>query len=444
MTVQTPDLQAFARAAPPVRRRAGAVTAADGATVTISGLADRARLGDPVHIGPSLDEPGLAGEIVSLDQDIARAMTVGGHEGVALGDLAWLAPHPVLRPTDAWRGRVIACDGRPLDGHPLQQGPVEARLHASPPNPARRAGLGGRLATGLTVTDSILPIARGQRVGLFAGSGVGKSQLLATLARRVEADVVVFALIGERGRELNEFIREGLGAEGFSRAVIVAATSDESPLNRRRAAWTAMSVAESFRDQGRHVLLLFDSLTRFAEAHREIALTAGETPSLRAFPPSTASLIARLAERAGPAEEGQEGAITAIFSVLVAGSDMEEPVADITRGVLDGHIVLDREIAERGRFPAIDVTRSVSRSLPRAASPAELKLIGETRRLLSLYERAAPMVQTGLYQTGADPETDRAVALFPKLDAWFAEATPPSDGAEEAFRRLSALLSGGV
>ncbi len=224
------------------------------------------------------------------------------------------------------------------------------------------------------VLNTLLPIVAGQRLGLFAGSGVGKSRLLGQLARNMEADVVVVALIGERGREVNEFVTRVLGGEGMRCAVVVAATSDQSALTRRRCAWAAMSVAEHFRDTGRNVLLLADSVTRFAEAHREIAVAAGEAPALRGYPPSVAPLITALCERAGPGAAGQ-GHITAVFSVLVAGSDMEEPVADILRGVLDGHVVLSRDIAERGRFPAIDVGRSVSRSLPDAATAAENTLL---------------------------------------------------------------------
>ena len=275
-------------------------------------------------------------------------------------------------------------------------------------------------------------------MGVVAGGCRGKSGMRTGLAREMEADIVVFGLIGERGRELSSFISDGLGEDGLRRAVLVAATSDESPLTRRRAAWTAMAVAEHFRDQGRHVLLIVDSLTRFAEAHREIALTAGETPSLRAYPPSTASMIAGLAERAGPSgRRAGDGVITGVFSVLVAGSDMEEPVADITRGVLDGHIILDRAIAERGRFPAIDIGRAVSRSLPHAAAPEENALIAEARRLTLAYERATPMIQTGLYQSGGDAEIDRAVALHPKLDAFFASA---SESPADAFKALAVIL----
>ena len=285
--------------------------------------------------------------------------------------------------------------------------------------------------------NTLLPLVRGQRIGLFAGSGVGKSSLLAKLARGVSADVVVIALVGERGRELREFVEKVLGPEGMARSVIVAATSDQSPLVRRRCAWAAMTVAEHFRDQGKHVLFLADSVTRFAEAHREVALAAGEPPSLRGFPPSTSHSIMSLAERAGPGLEGA-GDITAIFSVLVAGSDMDEPVADILRGVLDGHVVLDRAIAERGRFPAIDLLRSVSRSLPDAATAEENRLIGAARRLLGAYANAEMMIQAGLYAHGSDAQIDKAIAVYPDLDQFIAREEEVDTGA--SFTRLAEIL----
>jgi flagellum-specific ATP synthase len=281
-------------------------------------------------------------------------------------------------------------------------------------------------------------MVRGQRIGLFAGSGVGKSNLLARLASRVQADVVVIALIGERGRELRAFTDRVLGPAGMARSVVVAATSDQAPLIRRRCAWAAMAVAEHFRDQGLHVLLLADSITRFAEAHREVALAAGEDASLRGYPPSVAHAIMALAERAGPGPEGA-GDITAVFSVLVPGSDMEEPVADILRGTLDGHVVLDRKIAERGRFPAIDLLRSVSRSLPDAASPEENALIAEARRLLGAYERAEMMVQAGLYAAGSDPLVDAAIKAWPDLDAFLSEDEPGDTS--DSFRHLAECLA---
>lgn len=289
----------------------------------------------------------------------------------------------------------------------------------------------------MAVTNTLLPIVEGQRVGLFAGSGVGKSSLLGHLARNMEADVVVIGLVGERGRELRHFMEEVLGPEGLKRSVIVTATSDQSPLQRRRCAWSAMAVAEHFRDQGKSVLLLVDSITRFAEAHREVAVAAGEAPVLRGYPPSTSHMIMSLCERAGPGIDGQ-GDITAIFSVLVAGSDMDEPIADILRGVLDGHIVMDRAIAERGRYPAIDVLRSVSRSLPMAATDTENALLAQTRKMLGVYDRNAMMIRAGLYAPGSDPEVDQAIALWSDLDAFLAKSD--SHDCAHSFQQLELIL----
>jgi flagellum-specific ATP synthase len=426
-------------------RRGGTLAAADTGAIAVAGLGPGVRLGDRIAVAApqgasqAEDAPLAEGEIVAIGPEGARAMVWGASGALALGARVWLLPDLPVRPGPHWTGRVIDAFGRPLDGAPLPPGPAPAELRRAPPPAHGRRALGPRLATGLAALDTMLPLVRGQRIGLFAGSGVGKSRLLADLARGVEADRVVVALIGERGRELNGFLDEALGPGGRARAVVVAATSDQSALLRRRAAFLAMAVAESFRDRGEHVLFLCDSLTRFAEAHREIALTAGEPPSLRGFPPSTVSLLAGLCERAGPGAEAQ-GDITAVFTVLVAGSDMEEPVADMVRGILDGHVVLDRAIAERGRFPAIDVRRSVSRALPGAASPAENALIGRARRLLGLYEEAAPMLQAGLYQAGADPGLDEAVRRFPALDAVFA-ARPGTVAA--SFAALAAALGEG-
>jgi flagellum-specific ATP synthase len=344
-------------------------------------------------------------------------------------------------PSDDWIGRVVDPFGHPLDGRPIRRGTHNRALRAPAPGASARRRLGPRLATGLAVLDTLLPIVRGQRIGLFAGSGVGKSMLLARLATGIACDVAVIALVGERGREVREFVESALGPEGLARSVVVAATSDQPASVRRRCALAAMAVAEHFRDRGKHVLLLSDSVTRFAEAHREVALACGEPGSLRGFPPSTSHEIMALAERAGPGlESDTSGDITAVFSVLVPGSDMDEPVADILRGTLDGHIVLDRRIAERGRFPAIDLLRSVSRSLPEAATPEELPVIAETRRLLGAYDRAELMVQSGLYAAGSDALVDRAVRLFPAIDAFMSEDAP--EGPSGAFGRLSTLLSG--
>jgi len=365
----------------------------------------------------------------------------GGAEGLAIGDAVELGGQTVVAPDDRWIGRIVDSLGRPLDGRPLVRGPVARQLRSGPPAATERRRLGPRLQTGTAIFDTMLPLVKGQRIGLFAGSGVGKSTLLGQFARGVAADVVVVALLGERGRELREFTERVLGPAGMARSVVVAATSDESPLARRRSAWTAMTVAEHFRDRGAQVLLLMDSVTRFAEAHREIALAAGEQASLRGFPPSLSHAVMSLAERAGPGPEGK-GDITAVFSVLVAGSDMEEPVADIVRGVMDGHVVMDRRIAERGRFPAIDLLRSVSRSLPHAASEEENALIGRARRLLGAWDRAEIMIQAGLYAKGSDPVVDEAIRVFPQLDAFLSEPAP-ADGIAGSFRRLEECLGTG-
>jgi flagellum-specific ATP synthase len=417
-------------------RTLGRVAEMGRGTLRVTGLSRAARLGDRVLIGAS-GARRIGGEVVRLTADAAGILPDVALEGVAIGEEVELHGRADIHPDASWIGRVIDAFAQPLDGRPLPRGPLARPLRASPPEATRRRRLGGRLATGVAAFDTLLPLVRGQRIGLFAGSGVGKSALLGRFARGVEADVVVIGLIGERGRELREFTEKVLGTEGMARTVVVAATSDQSPLVRRRAAWTAMAVAEHFRDAGLHVLLLIDSITRFAEAHREVALASGEEGSLRGWPPSFGHMVMSLAERAGPGPEGA-GDITAVFSVLVAGSDMEEPLADTLRGVLDGHVVLDRAIAERGRFPAIDLLRSVSRSLPEAASPDENALISRARALLGAYHRAELMIQAGLYSPGSDPLVDAAVRVWPALDAFLAEEAPGGIG--ESFIRLGDCL----
>ena len=414
--------------------RLGRVIEVARGTVTVRGLENIATLGDRVEIGTN-----LGGEVVSLRMDSISVLTDSLAEGLAIGTVVRLRGQSGLAPDSSWIGRVIDPFGAPLDGRPLYRGPKVQPLLAAAPPAAKRRRFGDRLETGVAVFDTLLPLVRGQRLGLFAGSGVGKSTLLGKFARGVTADVVVIALIGERGRELREFIERVLGPEGMKRAVVVTATSDQSPLIRRRCAWAAMAVAEHFRDQGLHVLLLADSVTRFAEAHREVALAGGEHASLRGYPPSVAPAIMAWAERAGPGAEGS-GDITAVFSVLVAGSDMEETVADILRGVLDGHVVLDRKIAERGRFPAIDLLRSVSRSLPEAATKDQNTQITLARKLLGAYDRAELMIQAGLYSKGSDPQIDQSIKVWPALDGFLSEDAP-EEGIAGSFRRLNAALT---
>lgn len=398
----------------------GSISAIDGARLLIAGLPGIARIGDRLIVERSAGGP-LPAEIIGVNGSMLVAYAFGPPTGAAAGDSALLdRQSAVARPSRSWIGSTLNWRGARFDQTEPARGSQGFPLDAPPAPAPWRKKLGARLSTGHAALDTFLPLCRGQRVGLFAGSGIGKSMLLGGLSRHVDADVCVIALIGERGREVRAFVEDTMGAEGMARSVVIASTSDESALAKREGARLAMTVAEYFRAQGDQVLLIFDSLTRFAEAHREVALAAGEPPSLHAFPPSTFNAIASLAERAGPGVDG-EGDITAVFSVLVAGSDMEEPVADMVRGILDGHIILERKIAERGRFPAIDVRRSVSRSLPGAASAMENALLADARALLSAYEESELIIRAGLYSPGSDAVIDRAIRIFPSLDQFLTE-----------------------
>ena len=417
-------------------RRIGRIEGVEGAALRVAGLGDKASMGDQVRVTRA-DGTFLGGEVIRIEGDRLTVLPDDSTDGISRGDRVTLLGPARIAPHDGWIGRVLDPYGEPLDGRPLLRGHTARPLRAAPPAPATRGRLGTRLETGMAVFNTMLPIVDGQRIGLFAGSGVGKSSLLAHFAAHMQADVVVMALVGERGRELKDFVTDALGDLGMSRAVVIAATSDRSPLVRRRCAWTAMSVAEHFRDQGKHVLFLADSITRFAEAHREVAVAGGEAPALRGYPPSTSHTIMQLCERAGPGAEGS-GTITAILSVLVAGSDMEEPIADILRGVLDGHVVLDRKIAERGRFPAIDVLRSVSRSLPNAADETENEAINQARKLLGAYAQNELMIRAGLYAEGSDPDIDMAIRAWSDLDTFLSEKE--GQNTNSSFNRLRLIL----
>ena len=394
--------------------RVGRVAGVSGGTVKVGGVIDSAKVGDRATV--TMGTQKMAGEVVKLDWKSVHLLMAGAPDGISIGDRVLFADPPVFAPDRSWIGRVIDPDGHPLDGRPLLPGLAPRKCRTSPLPAHARRPLGARLETGLAVFNTLLPIVQGQRVGLFAGSGVGKSTLLADLAKGVTADVIVIALVGERGREVRHFIEDVLGPEGMKRAIIVAATSDKSPQMRRQCAWAATAIAEHFRDEGDQVLLLIDSITRFCEAHREVAVAGGEAANLRGYPASTGPAIASLCERAGPGV-AETGDITAVFSVLVAGSDMDEPVADMLRGVLDGHVVLDRDIAERGQFPAINVLRSVSRALPAAASDQENDMIARARAHLGNYDKAALMIQSGLYTSGSDKEIDAAINCISGLNA---------------------------
>ena len=403
----------------------GRVSAVSGMSVDVLGLGAVLGVGDRVQLVPRHAQT-LTAEVLGFRGNAVRTMAFGGLDGVGLGSLV-NAPlrtfgqrtAATLSPSSLWLGRVIDPLGQPLDGRGvLPLGDRKRAVRANPPDAATRARLGERLDLGVAALNLFTTCRAGQRLGLFAGSGVGKSTLLAMLARNTACDVVVLALVGERGREVREFLEDDLGAEGLARSVVVMATSDASPLLRREAAYAAMTVAEHFRDEGKSVLLLMDSVTRFCLALREIGLSAGEPPATRGYPPSVFAELPRLLERAGPGPEtnGRAGQITALITVLVEGDDHNEPIADAVRGILDGHVVLDRRIGEAGRYPAVDVLRSLSRTTPGCLEAAEIPLVARARSLLATYAEMADLVRLGAYKPGADPQVDEAVRLAPRIE----------------------------
>lgn len=440
-TLRHAELALAALARRPPFRIQGRVAAAGALTLDIDGLQGLAARGDRIAIAHPGGE--LTGEITDVSVDRLRAVGFEALEGIGLGAAVRLEGAATLAPDDSWLGRVVDPLGRPIDGKgALPQGTVPRPVRAAPPLAGTRARLGPRLDLGVRALDAFCTCRRGQRLGLFAASGVGKSTLLSMLAAGAEADVAVIALVGERGRELREFIEEDLGAAGLARSVVVCATSDQPPLMRREAAFAAMTVAEHFRDQGRHVLLMMDSVTRFAMALREIGLAAGEPPATRGYTPTVFAELPRLLERAGPAEAGNPGAITGLFTVLVEGDDHDEPVADAVRGILDGHVVLDRKIGEGGRYPAIDVLRSLSRTVPGCLEEPERALMLRARRILALHAEVADLVRLGAYRAGTDPEVDAAVRLAPRIDAFLAQRKEERGTVADAFGLLAEALDG--
>jgi len=428
----------------------GRVAALSGLVVDIDGLAGHLSVGDRLLLA-ARNGNRIPAEVVGFRQGMAQAMPFAALDGLGPGSTAQYRPHSLseagggtLAVADGWLGRVLDPLGRPLDGlGPLPNGPIPRRVRVAPPDATERARLGPRLDVGVRALNAFATCRQGQRLGLFSGSGIGKSTLLAMLARHTACDVAVLALVGERGREVREFLEDDLGAAGLARSVVVVATSDSPPLMRRQAAFAAMTVAEHLRDQGRSVLLLMDSVTRFCLALREIGLSAGEPPATRGYPPSVFAELPRLLERAGPGVEqpdGTAGQITALFSVLVEGDDHNEPVADAVRGILDGHIVLDRRIAEGGRYPAIDVLRSLSRAVPGCNAPEENDLARRARALLALHADMADMVRLGAYRAGSDPAVDDAVALAPRIEAMLRQARDDHTGIEDSFTRLREAL----
>jgi flagellum-specific ATP synthase len=418
--------------------RAGRVIAVRGHVLESSGPA--AQIGERCRIGSTMEA-----EVVGFNRGATVLMPLGNLEGVALGErVLGLGQLPDVPVGTALLGRVVDAFGAPADG----LGPVVASerrpLRATPPRAMHRQRVDVPLQTGVKIIDSMLALARGQRVGLFSGSGVGKSSLLGMMSRGTQAAVNVIALIGERSREVREFVEDYLGVEGLKRSVVVIATADEPAIVRTRAAYAATTIAEFFRDAGNDVLLLMDSLTRFAMARREVGLAVGEPPTARGYTPSVYAELPSLAERAGP--NAGSGSITGIYTVLVEGDDMNEPVADTLRATLDGHIVLSRELATNGQYPAIDVLQSVSRLHNTLGTPEHLAAARKVLACCALYERNRQLIELGVYKAGVSPSLDRAVEVMPRLRAFFAQSLDeqvPRNESLEQLRKLGALLGDG-
>jgi flagellum-specific ATP synthase len=381
-------------------------------------------------------------EVVGFAGSNALLMPFAALDGVRRGCRALVSSVPgTVRPSAGWLGRLVNAMGEPLDGKgPLPAGAEPYPFRAAPPAAHDRRRVGGPIDLGVRALNTFITCCHGQRMGIFSGSGVGKSVLLSMMARNVKADVAVIGLIGERGREVQEFLQDDLGEAGLGRSVVVTATSDEPALMRRQAAYLTMAVAEYFRDRGNHVLLLMDSVTRFAVAQREIGLSAGEPPTAKGFTPTVFSELPRLLERAGPGSG--EGSITGIFTVLVEGDDHNEPISDAVRAILDGHIVMERAIAERGRYPAINVLRSVSRTLPRAADPAYIEVLAKARGAMATYADMEELIRLGAYRPGSSEEVDRAIALHGPLEAFLAQDKEESTSMAEGYRRLEQIFAG--
>jgi flagellum-specific ATP synthase len=423
----------------PEYRFYGRVAAIQGMLVEVAGIERRLSIGSRVHVEVRHNED-LPCEVVGFQGGRALLLPYGSLEGVGIGCKAKLAEQdPVIFPDASWLGRVVDAMGRPVDGGPpLSRGPIAHPLRTSPPPAHARNRVGGKIDLGVRSLNTFLTCCRGQRMGIFAGSGVGKSVLLSMLARYTASDVNVIGLVGERGREVQEFIEDYLGPEGMARTVVVVATSDESPLMRRQAAHLTMTVAEFFRDTGKDVLCMIDSVTRFAMAQREIGLSGGEPPASKGYTPTVFAELPKLLERAGPGVG--KGSITGLFTVLVEGDDHNEPIADAARGILDGHIVLDRSIAERGRFPAVNILRSISRTMPGCNSDGENAVVARAKRLMAVFDDVAEMVRLGAYQRGSDALVDESVHFHEPLEAFLAQDKEERVDLESGYAQLAEIL----
>ncbi len=421
----------------PAARRLGHVTGVTGLIIESEG--PNVGLGEFCQLRSDRDHFSVTAEVVGFRGERVLLMPLGDTAGLHAGcEVSAIDRPPLPQVGDHLLGRVLDALGKAYDGGALISTERTGAGHGRPPHPLRRQRIKTPFVTGVRAIDTFIPVGRGQRLGLFAGSGVGKSTLMGMMARNAEADVVVIGLVGERGREVREFIEKDLGEEGLARSVVVVATSDTPAPLRLRAASTATAIAEAFRDAGKNVLLLMDSVTRYAMAQREIGLAVGEPPATRGYTPSVFAMLPRLLERSGA---GEQGAITALYTVLVEGDDMNEPVADAVRGILDGHIVLSRALAHANHYPAIDVLESISRLTRDICTPQEVILSGQAREHLAVYRKNEDLVTIGAYQKGTHPELDHSIALQPQLKKFLRQGVSENSKRQDSFKALKTLLT---
>lgn len=418
----------------------GRVSGVQGLFVEVSGIISPLAIGDRCNIVNNRCEK-IPCEIVSFKDDKILLMPYGAMDGIGLNCLVEVVDaKPVIYPHPSWLGRIINAFGEAIDGKgPLIKGTRPYFIKSSPPPAQLRDRVKGKVDLGIKAVNAFLTICKGQRMGIFAGSGVGKSTLMSMMARHTDSDVSVIGLIGERGREAKEFVEDVLGAEGLKKSVLVLATSDESPLLRRQAAYVTMAIAEYFRDENKDVLCMMDSITRFAMAQREISLSVGEPPASKGYTPSVFSELPKLLERAGPG--AGKGTITGLFTVLVDGDDHNEPVADAVRSILDGHIVLDRAIAERNRYPAINILRSISRTMPDCDTKEEAALVAAARKYIAAYEDMAELIRLGAYKKGSSREVDEAIFYYPLLEDFLSQSKQEKFTLGQCYEMLAEILA---
>ncbi|WP_432978717.1 FliI/YscN family ATPase [Dactylosporangium sp. CA-233914] len=430
-------LAAAVQAAHP--RVTGRVVSIVGLSVTVAGV--EGRVGDLMEIGDPAASPIVPAEVVSISGDRLACLPLGPLSGIGAGSPVSGTGAPLRIPVGPQlRGRVLDGLGRPMDGGPALTGLPHVSVENDAPVALERGRVLEPLSLGVRALDTLVPCGRGQRMGIFAGSGVGKSSLMSMITRGTDAEISVIGLVGERGREVREFIENDLGPEGLAHSVVVIATSDQPPLVRLRAGFVATRIAEYFRDGGQDVLLLMDSLTRTAMAQREVGLSAGEPPATRGYPPSVFALLPRLLERAGPAPVGS---ITGLYTVLVEGDDHNEPIADSARSILDGHITLERRLATSGHFPSIDVLESVSRVANAVTTREQRANATALRRMLAAHRDVRELVEIGAYVTGTNPDADRARELWPRINDFLRQDLEDTTPAPRAWQMLESLLAGG-